>query len=777
MTPAAIYRTMRFPVRLLLAALLILLMLPAAQGAEPAAAACPDNAPVDLYLSSGSALSTSLPAEGTAPFPAQAKFSVALSWLVGTWTSPPVAGTLSYNGNINFSIWAKGNTPAQLSTRFQVYFGVNGVRIAPAYSTDSARLGTTPKEFTGTATGVDLQFNPGDTLGMMVYVSERGTGGSVVFGGSYPSRITMALTPLNLSVDISSRPGELRITGSASDIWGRTDISEIQVAVLGPFSTADPAACGRDLLANKTKVQKSVGMDALSTEETDTDINFTYVWKYDQAKVAAGQYMVVAVVDTLSNASLDASAWTAIRPSPGGFSLGGSTLLLVGAFAAMLAGGLAAVVLYRRSGGDMGTFMANRKAVAAVGAALLLVVVSLGLYLSVGVASSSTEKAPSFNLQDVDGKPVSLDRYKGSVVVLDMMATWCPTCNQEIPELKGFKAAHPEVVLISIDVDRTESSAKLKEHMQSKGASWIYCMDTDNILQKYKANEIPKIVVINPSGYVTFIRAGLVKTDELSSESQKARSGSAPILAMGGETGFAVLAFLAGISAFFSPCAFPLLPGYMTYYLGRESKEEADRKALIRKAAIGGIVAAAGVLIVYAIMGLFVAGAGEVIKPYVGYMQPVVAALILVMGIVMLTRFELPLYRITALFNPLVDGAKRGLGRLTGRGGEESGQYVGLLGYGAGYGAASLGCHAPIFIAVVMAGLVAGGVGSAMLAFIMYALGMGLFLVIVTVMVGMAKTQLVKRMTQWMPMIKKASGMVLVVVGVILIYMFYLSVK
>jgi len=761
----------------LVLALLALLALPLAGAAAPEAAACPDNAPVDLYLSGGNALTTSTPAEGSAPFPAQAKFSVALVWLVGTWNSPPVAVPLSYGGNINFSIWAQSSGAIQLSTRFQVFFGVNDVRGATAYTTDTARLGSTPKELKGTAAGVSLSLNSGDTIGMWIYVSERGSGGSVVFGGSYPSRMTLALTPLNLSVDLSSRPGELRITGSASDIWGRTDISEMQVAVLGPFATADESACGRDLLANRTKVQKSVGLDQLSTEETDTDINFTYVWKYDPAGIAAGQYLVVVVVDTLSNASLDASAWVGLRPSGGGFSLGGSTLLVVGAFAVMLAGGVAAVVLFRRSGRDMGSFMSNRKAVAAVGAVILLVVVSLGLYLSLGMASTSTEKAPAFNLQDVDGKPVSLEQYKGSVVVLDMMATWCPTCNQEIPELKAFKSAHPEVVLISIDVDRTENSAKLKEHMQAKGANWIYCMDTDNILQKYKANEIPKIVVINPSGYVTFIRAGLVKTDELASESQKARSGSAPILAMGEETGFAVLAFLAGISAFFSPCAFPLLPGYMTYYLGRESKEETDRRAMIRKAAIGGIVAALGVLVVYALMGLLVAGAGEVVKAYAGYLAPVVAVIILIMGIVMLTKYEIPLYRVTAMFNPLIDGAKKGIGRLTGRGGEEPGQYVGLLGYGAGYGAASLGCHAPIFIAVVMAGLVAGGVGSAMLAFLMYALGMGLFLVIVTVLVGMAKTQLVKRMTQWMPVIKKVSGVVLVVVGVVLIYMFYQTLK
>jgi cytochrome c-type biogenesis protein len=272
------------------------------------------------------------------------------------------------------------------------------------------------------------------------------------------------------------------------------------------------------------------------------------------------------------------------------------------------------------------------------------------------------------------------------------------------------------------------------------------------------------------------MKADLVKSDELAQVAQTAKSGSAPILALGGEMGFATLAFLAGISAFFSPCAFPLLPGYMTYYLGRDSKEAADRRSTIRKALIGGIAAAVGVLIIYALMGLLVAGAGEAVKQYAGYLAPIVAVIILVMGLVMLSRYDIPLYRVTAALTPTVNAAKRGLNRLAGRKeGAEPGQYVGLLSYGAGYGAASLGCHAPIFIAVVMAGLVAGGVGSALLAFVMYAIGMGLFLVIVTLLVGMAKTALVKRMQQWMPIIKKVSGIVLVIVGVALLYMFYQS--
>ena len=767
---------MRIPAALwTIAMLAVLLLAPAARAQDSRQDACSRNGPVSLYLGAGNAMTPTVGAEGSAPFPAQAKVSVAFAWLVGTWESPKLGAALSYSGNVNFSIWAKASGAVQVNTHFQVYFGVNGARGASSYPSGTGRLGSTPKEFKGTAAGVHLGLNPGDTVSFFVYVSERGSGGSVVYGGSYPSRMELGIQPLGLNLSVQTTPGELKVTGGVSDIWGRMDVTDLTLAVMGPFPKVDDSVCGRSLYDNRTKLVKAVTEDKLSTEETDSDINFTFNWKYDSAGIAPGTYIVVIMAGTFSNSTLDDSSWQSLQSGKSGFSLSGTALVAVGAVAVIAVAGVGGGLYYTRRARKAGSLAGNTKAVAAVGVVLMLVVVA-GLYLAFGQTSGGTQKAPGFNLTDVNGKPVSLASYQGSVVVLDMMATWCSVCNQEIPQLKDFHSKHPDVVIISIDIDRTENSAKLKEHMESAGCSWTYAMDSGSVMDEYQVTNIPKIVVVTPSGYITFMKADLVKSDELATVTQTARSGSAPILALGGEMGFATLAFLAGISAFFSPCAFPLLPGYMTYYLGRDSKEAADRKSTIRKALIGGIAAAAGVLIIYAFMGVLVAGAGVAVKQYVGYLAPVVAVIILVMGLVMLTRYDIPLYRVTAAFNPVVNAARKGLGRLAGRKeGAEPGQYAGLLSYGAGYGAASLGCHAPIFIAVVMAGLVAGGVGSALLAFVMYALGMGLFLVIVTVMVGMAKNTMVKRMQQWMPVIKKISGIVLVIVGVALLYIFYQS--
>jgi cytochrome c biogenesis protein CcmG, thiol:disulfide interchange protein DsbE len=75
--------------------------------------------------------------------------------------------------------------------------------------------------------------------------------------------------------------------------------------------------------------------------------------------------------------------------------------------------------------------------------------------------------APGFTVQDTDRK-VSLDEFRGKVVVLNFWATWCPPCIEEMPSLvqmqQKMKAKGVEVVAISVDADKGAYQAFLKEH-------------------------------------------------------------------------------------------------------------------------------------------------------------------------------------------------------------------------------------------------------------------------------------------------------------------------
>lgn len=75
-----------------------------------------------------------------------------------------------------------------------------------------------------------------------------------------------------------------------------------------------------------------------------------------------------------------------------------------------------------------------------------------------GVAwqASSPKPIPAFTFTDQDGKVLSLEDFKGKMVVLDVWATWCTPCRAEFPRLDRLQAALRDkglaVVPVSVDL-------------------------------------------------------------------------------------------------------------------------------------------------------------------------------------------------------------------------------------------------------------------------------------------------------------------------------------
>ena len=75
--------------------------------------------------------------------------------------------------------------------------------------------------------------------------------------------------------------------------------------------------------------------------------------------------------------------------------------------------------------------------------------------------------APDFTVQDSDRK-VSLDEFRGKIVVLNFWATWCPPCLDEMPSLvhmqQRMKNKGVEVLAISVDADEGAYQEFLKSY-------------------------------------------------------------------------------------------------------------------------------------------------------------------------------------------------------------------------------------------------------------------------------------------------------------------------
>jgi cytochrome c biogenesis protein CcmG, thiol:disulfide interchange protein DsbE len=84
------------------------------------------------------------------------------------------------------------------------------------------------------------------------------------------------------------------------------------------------------------------------------------------------------------------------------------------------------------------------------------------------IPPAARQSAPAFTLPDLAGRPVSLDEFKGRVVLIDFWATWCPPCRVSIPAVeelhRDYAGAQFEVVSINVDEDKSIVEPFVEKH-------------------------------------------------------------------------------------------------------------------------------------------------------------------------------------------------------------------------------------------------------------------------------------------------------------------------
>ena len=109
--------------------------------------------------------------------------------------------------------------------------------------------------------------------------------------------------------------------------------------------------------------------------------------------------------------------------------------------------------------------------------------------------------APDFTFPGLDGKMVSLTDYKGKVVFLNIWATWCPPCREEMPSMeklyKELKSEDFEILAVSIDALGAKAVAPF---MNEYRLSFPALLDPEGTIQQlYWTRGIPESFVIDPT--------------------------------------------------------------------------------------------------------------------------------------------------------------------------------------------------------------------------------------------------------------------------------------
>ena len=162
---------------------------------------------------------------------------------------------------------------------------------------------------------------------------------------------------------------------------------------------------------------------------------------------------------------------------------------------------------------------------------IVLIVVISGLLLSFGNLTFPDNSGPSednieliagttlninlsehldFRIQLLSGSEVMLSDYIGQPIILDLFATWCQPCLTQISYLKEVKLQNPDIHILSISVDLSDTPELLSQYKSDHGMNWVVGRDITRIgLSKFQATSIPTMAYVDAQGIVRYWEQGV----------------------------------------------------------------------------------------------------------------------------------------------------------------------------------------------------------------------------------------------------------------------------
>ncbi|MFP9192740.1 cytochrome c biogenesis protein CcdA [Natronosalvus vescus] len=201
----------------------------------------------------------------------------------------------------------------------------------------------------------------------------------------------------------------------------------------------------------------------------------------------------------------------------------------------------------------------------------------------------------------------------------------------------------------------------------------------------------------------------------------------------------------AGVATFFSPCAYPLLPGYVGYYVSQTEGGEATLGGSLSR----GLIAGVGVIATFLVLlgATFVVGHSQLEN--IVLFEPIVGAILVVFGV--LVVFD----RAPSLTIALP---------------QRRSSVLGFGVFGAGYALAAAGCVAPLFIGVLGSALSLSAV-SGLLVILAYVGTVTLLMISLTVATGMGLVAGSGWLTAHTGTLKRVAGGIMIVAGLGQLYL------
>ena len=228
---------------------------------------------------------------------------------------------------------------------------------------------------------------------------------------------------------------------------------------------------------------------------------------------------------------------------------------------------------------------------------------------------------------------------------------------------------------------------------------------------------------------------------------------------LGGLVGASALfALAAGMASAVNPCGFVMLPAYLGMYLGDAGDPEKAVRPIqqIGRAVLVGLIVTSGFVVLFGIVGLIIGLGASFIGDLLQWL-----GLFIGIGLAFAGAW-------------MVGGGKLYTG-VAARAANHMGNpaQVSMKGYfifGISYGTASLSCTLPIFLAVVGVSVAGRGASMVLSDFLLFALGMGMVIMALTLGMAFFKTAMVGALRKILPYTQPVGACLMVIAGTYIVF-------
>jgi cytochrome c biogenesis protein CcmG/thiol:disulfide interchange protein DsbE len=156
-----------------------------------------------------------------------------------------------------------------------------------------------------------------------------------------------------------------------------------------------------------------------------------------------------------------------------------------------------------------------------------IIVVSAGFWYLI-FSDSSSQKSPSatesgvrlgkalpsFTLDSLAGEKVTVGQ-SDKITVINFWATWCPPCQEEMPELDQFAKRNQQKINFYA-VNLQESSEKVSDFMNKNKYTMPVLLDKEGVVAKqFQVTAIPTTIIVDKNGLIKHRKSGAMTRNEL----------------------------------------------------------------------------------------------------------------------------------------------------------------------------------------------------------------------------------------------------------------------